>query len=217
MRLITNLEWFDLLLRNDCERVISLPKAMQAGVDLLVNKFDQTVEESLLRMNSADRDDYAEMAEDHSRELSHEYPILMRRALLMVMYSKLEYSVHRLCEAAFYDKKSTVEFPCRVFLGESESYIRNTLGVDDDALNYEWVCVNGVRYMRNNLVHSDGYVKGDSHEGEIRALIDENNDLEVNIDEYDCIVLGENSVERIAQRSQKFIFTLLQRIKALPT
>ncbi len=216
MKLMTNLEWFDLLLRNDYERVISLPKTMQAGVDLLVKKFDQTVEESLSQMHPGDRDDYAGMAEDHSRELSEEYPLLMRRALLMVTYSKLEYSMHRLCEAAFFDKKSVTPNPERKYLGQSETYIKTELGVTDVALEPDWTCANSIRDIRNNLAHADGYVKGDQSELSIRTFIGANPELEIRIDDNDVLVVGEKTVELIASRSQEFVASLLQRIRELP-
>lgn len=198
------------------DRVISLPATMQDGIDAVVEQFNRSIDATLSTMSGPDRDDYAEMAQAHSEELSEEYPLLMRRALLMVTYSKLEHSLHRLRKAAYRDKPLISSKPKEQYPGPSETEIKGMLGIKDAELETGWNFVNGLRDIRDILVHSDGNIQDDRRAEAIRTFLGAYPAYEITIDEYDYLVLGGNSVELIASRIREFIESLLHRIRALP-
>lgn len=211
-----HLDWFDMYRSIDGSAIEQLPQILQNGIDMLADEFDEHIAQETARMSPEEAAEYADFASEHHWELSIQYPSLMRRALLMMTFAKFEYTLHDLCEAAYLDGKSRTQAPSEVYVGQSEEYIKTTLGISDASLDADWIYIHAVRNMRNNFVHSDGRLGTDNQGTAVRTFIANNPSLGLEIDSNDLVVLGDNTVELIARKCQTTISTLLARIRSLP-
>lgn len=212
-----HLNWFDFSYSTDFDTIAELPGTLQDGISKAIDHFSQQVDAAVAKMSEVEQNEYLDFVSDRHWELSTEYPLLMRRALLMVTYSKTEYSLHRLCEAAHLDGKCSVPNPDDVYLPLSESYIKNQLAITDASLEPNWQYLNAIRLMRNTFVHSDGHLSADENSQKIRQFLSVQPDLGIEVDDFGFMKLGSNTITIVAQHSRGFISELLRRINAITT
>jgi len=209
-----NLHWFDFSYSGDFDNIIELFGILQKGVSDSSKSFDQQIDDTVKSMGEDERNEYFEFVDDRQKELSTEYPFLMRRALLMITYSKITFWMHQLCEDACLDKKCDTPFPKNEDLKSSKSYIRNVLCITDTALDPYWDYLNAIRLIRNKFIHYDGHLSADK-DNIIEQFIASHKDLGVEVNELGFLTLGSGTVESIAKYCQQFIAELLCRIQAL--
>lgn len=131
------LHWFRYDYMSDIAALRELFRTLQDGIAHATERLKQQATQAWRELHEKDREQYLECVSDQHWGLSEEYPLLMRRAMLMVVYAKTEHSVSRLCKLAHLDRKARKRHPSDVRLSCSKAYIKQHLGIQEPSFVLE--------------------------------------------------------------------------------
>lgn len=212
---MNHLRWFEFTCSEDFRALAGVCESIREGTKGVVDQFTDDIIKAAAQIPPDQRSDYFEHADVRERELSDEYPALINQAMFMIVYSKTESLLHRLCHAAYRDGRVQKHPPSTVYVCDSQNYLAAILPQQTVSHPFGWLGLDACRLIRNALAHSNGYVENPDKRNVITQYLAAN-ETDIWINNADVLVLGASAVDKFIAQSESFITVLSQAISGRP-
>lgn len=136
--------------------------------------------------------------------LEEQYPQVLRRALFIVCYARIESLLNNLCRAAKVEKDLPLTLGDLEGMGinRAKRYLSKLADLKSPFQGSEWLRLTEYNRLRNNLVHGDGQ-PGDSKADRALGEYVQGQPL-LELDDYGYIVIGQGFCEEVVDTAHRF-------------
>jgi len=142
------------------------------------------------------------------------FPQVLRRALFMVSYARIEALLNDLCHAAKKERSLSLALGDLTGMGitRAKRYLTKVADLRDPFQGEDWRLLKGCNHLRNCLIHGDGHpTPGLKEDNGLLSFIDEQPLLK--LDKYGYVVIESGFCEKVVDAAHRlfkqFPFSLI--------
>ncbi len=185
--------------RFELETFEDLERRVESFVISELTSFVKGIEEVASTLPEEEKQDLYERYIDEHERLMVEFPNILRRSLLLALYSRFEHHLNEICEGLAREKKLAIHPTDLRDKGivRSQSYFKKVIGLPFPDETPSWAHVLYVRGLRNRFAHAGGVCSN-----ELRKRAEK--DTHVILDEFDDIQLKQGFVAKTIDEMKTF-------------
>lgn len=129
----------------------------------VVKSAEKMSEEIARNLSEKEKEEYYSRVFDDHHEYSSVHPILIREGIFLQTYFYFEAYLNSYCDMKTKSsdkiKKSYRDIKDKKGIARAEKFIKNCCQIHDPFNSREWKLILTFNYLRNSLVHENGYIK----------------------------------------------------------